>query len=142
MAFGSMNYLAIVVAAITAWLFGALYYGVFGKQWLAAIGRTQEDMTMKRGTFAFYLPFIVSFIAEILMAWILAGAIGHLGPGQATIRNGMISGAILWTGFVLTTMLVNNMYAGRKLKLSLIDGTHWLCVLLIMVAVIGAFGGR
>ena len=142
MAFGGMNYLAIVVAAIAAWLFGAIYYGVLGKQWLAALGRTQEDMAMKRGTPAFYAPFIVSFIAEILMAWILAGAIGHLGPGQATIRHGIISGAILWAGFVLTAMLVNNMYAGRKLKLSLIDAGHWLCVLIIMGAVIGAFGGR
>jgi hypothetical protein len=35
---------------------------------------------------------------------------------------------------------VNYAFGNRKLALSLIDGGHWLAVLLIMGAVIGAFG--
>jgi hypothetical protein len=31
-----INYLAIVVAAITGWLAGAAYYGVLAKAWVAA----------------------------------------------------------------------------------------------------------
>jgi len=45
------------------------------------------------------------------MAWMLAGVLGHLGPGQVTLRNGVISGAFLWFGFVLATMAVNNAFA-------------------------------
>jgi hypothetical protein len=86
------------------------------------------------------LPFVYAFAACIVMAWILAGVIGHLGPGQVTIRNGVISGVFCWLGFVLTTTLVNTSFTGRSLKLVAIDGGYWLVVLVVMGAVIGAFG--
>ena len=61
----------------------------------------------------------------------MAGAGGSL-------RAGVISGAFCWFGFVVTTVLVNNAYQGRKLMLSVIDCGHWLGVLVIQGAVIGA----
>lgn len=140
MAFAGMNYLAILVAGVAAWITGAIWYGVLGKQWLAAIGRTQEDINMKRGTPAFYVPFVTAFIASLIIAWVLAGVIGHLGPGQVTIRNGIISAAFVWLGFVVTTIAVNNAFGGRKVMLTVIDSGHWLAALMVAGAVIGAFG--
>jgi hypothetical protein len=69
---------------------------------------------------------------------VLAGVIGHM--GTVTIRNGVISGAFCWLGFVVTTLAVNYAFGGRNPMLTLIDGGHWLGVLLIIGAVIGAFG--
>ena len=140
MAYAGTNYLAAFIAALAAWIFGAIWYGALGKQWLAALGRTQEDMAMARGTFAFYRPFIVSFFCEIIMAYVLAGAIGHLGPGQVTVRNGIISGLIIWAGFVGTTTAISYGYSGRSLALWFIDNGHWLGVLAIMGAVLGFMG--
>jgi len=74
------------------------------------------------------------------MAFVLAGSIAHLGPGNVTVKNGIISGLILWAGFVVTTVFVNNAYPGRKYMLSIIDSVHWLGVLVIQGAVIGAMG--
>ena len=74
------------------------------------------------------------------MSWMTAGVLGHLGPGQVTLRNGLISGAFLWFGFVITTMAVNNGFAGRDPRLLLIDGGHWLLVLLLIGGIIGMFG--
>ena len=140
MAFAGLNFGAILIAAVAGWLTGAVWFGAFGKLWLAALGRTKEDMAMKRGTPAFYLPFVVAFVAALIMAWMLAGVVGHLGPGQVTARNGVISAAFLWFGFVLTTIAVNNAFSGRKVMLTLIDSGHWLAALLVMGAVIGAMG--
>ena len=72
------------------------------------------------------------------MAWVLAGLIGHLGP--PTLRAGVISGAFCWLGFVITTLLVNNSFTRRDWRLLFIDGGHWLLVLLLMGAIIGAMG--
>ena len=36
MSFAGMNYLAIVVAAVAAWIFGAVYYAGLGKRWMKA----------------------------------------------------------------------------------------------------------
>ena len=36
MSFAGMNYLAIVVAAVAAWIFGAVYYAGLGTRWMKA----------------------------------------------------------------------------------------------------------
>jgi hypothetical protein len=132
MAFAGMNYLAILIAALAAYAWGAAYYMTLSKQWLAAV----ELAEVKRSA----TPFVLSFIALLVMAFVLAGSIGHLGPGNVTVKNGIISGVIIWAGFVATTVFVNNAYPGRKYMLSIIDSVHWLGVLVLQGAVLGAMG--
>jgi hypothetical protein len=95
-------------------------------------------MKPHRGSPRFYTPFVLAFVCNLIMAWVLAGMIAHLGP--VTIRSATVSAAFVWFGFVLTTMSVNYAFGGRKPLLTVIDGGHWLGALLIMGAVIGAFG--
>lgn len=142
MTFGSINYLAVLVAALAGFGFGAVYYMTLAKPWMNAIGWSAEEQAAKAkmGMGASKTPFVIAIVANLVMAWVLAGLIGHLGAGQATVRNGLISGAFCWLGFVITTQSVNYAFGGRKPSLSLIDGGHWFGVLLIMGAVIGAFG--
>lgn len=143
MAFAGINYLAIFAAAVGAWIFGAVYYTLLSKPWLAAVGMTAADMKRQsEDKIKAFAPFILSFVAEIAMAWVIAGVLGHLGPGQVTVRNGVISALFLWFGFVLTTVAVNNAYPGRKVMLTVIDAGHWLGVMLLMGAIVGGFGVR
>jgi succinate dehydrogenase/fumarate reductase cytochrome b subunit len=135
MVFAGLNYLAIILAALAAFGWGAIYYMTLSKQWLAAVGISREQMQSRSAA-----PFVISFIALIVMSWVLAGTVGHLGPGQVTIKNGIISGLFLWLGFIATTVFVNNAYPGRKYSLSVIDSIHWLGVVVIEGAVIGAMG--
>jgi hypothetical protein len=86
------------------------------------------------------LPFIYAFVANLIIAWMIAGVLGHLGAGQVTLRNGVISAAFLWFGFILTTMVVNFSFSGRDKRLLLIDAGNWLIVLVVTGAVIGAIG--
>jgi hypothetical protein len=131
-----MNYLAIVIAAVAAWLAGAGWYMALGRTWTAALGT--EKMTPAGQRPAAFLPYVYAFIAELLMAWILAGLLGHI--GALTVRGGIISAAFCWLGFVMPTMVVNNIFAGRDARLLLIDGGHWLLVLVLMGAIIGGMG--
>lgn len=144
MTFAGINYLALVMAAVVAWVGGAVWYHALAPAWLAAQGRTMEQFKAERaaskGTPAAFVPFVIAFVAELIMAWVLAGTLGHLGPGQVTLRNGIITALILWLGFVITTMVVNNTFSGRKAMLTAIDGGHWLAVLVLMGAIIGAMG--
>ena len=140
MTFSGVNYLAIVIAAVVAWLAGAGWYMAFGRTWMAALGMTPEKMQAPRGEPGAYLPFIYAFVAELVMAWTLAGLLGHIGP--LTVRNGVIAAAFCWLGFVMAAMLVNNSFAKRDWRLIWIDGGHWLLVLLLMGAIIGGMGVR
>ncbi len=133
-----INHLAVFVAAVVSWLFGAGYYGVLGRQWMAALGKTKQEL-MPSGQ-----PnpaiFVVSFIAQVVMAEMLAGSIAHLGVGQLSVRTALISAAFIWVGFVLTVLVTTHGYQGAKRSLTLIDGAHWLGVLLLQGLVLGLMG--
>jgi len=135
MTFAGLNYLAVVVAAAAAFFFGGIYYRVLTDPWTKAIGISKKSL--KNASPA---PLLIAIVADLVMAWVLAGLIGHLGPGQVTVQNGVVSGAFAWLGFVATTLVVNNAFGRRKPLLSVIDAGHWLGVLVIMGAIIGAFG--
>ena len=142
MTFAGINYLAVVVAAIVAWLAGAVWYGLLANPWVAAHGKTMEqfkaEQAAHKGTVHGWLPFGLAFLAELAMAYVLAGMVGHL--GRVTIRSAVISGLFVWAGFMLTTMLVNNAFAGRRYALTAIDAGHWLLVVIVMGVVIGWIG--
>jgi hypothetical protein len=138
MTFAGVNYLAIVIAAVVAWLAGAAWYTVFGNTWMAALGITPETMEAAKRRPGAFLPFVYVFVAELVMAWILAGLLGHV--GALSLRGGIISAAFCWAGFVLPTIVVNNSFAQRDWRLLWIDGGHWLVVLLLMGAIIGTMG--
>jgi Protein of unknown function (DUF1761) len=137
MQYAGTNYLAILLAAAASFLFGAVWYGTLARLWMAAVGKTEAEIKGSGQTPVLYL---VAIIAQLIMAWVLAGLIGHLGPGRVTLRNGLISGAFAWLGFVVTTLVVNHGFQGAKRSLTVIDSGHWLGVLLIQGAIIGAMG--
>jgi len=82
--------------------------------------------------------FLMTFVAQLVMAWMLAGALGHL--GDVSVLAGLITAALTWVGFVVTTMIVNHRFQGKPWSLTLIDAGHWLGVMLVMGVVIGLFG--
>ena len=135
MNFAGINYLAVFIAAAASFFVGWPWYRTFGKTWARALGKDPDDPSPPHAK-----PFIVLGISLLVMAFFLAGVVGHLGQGQVTLKNGVISGAITWLGFVVTTMGVNYTFQGRPASLTLIDGGHFLLVLLVQGAIIGWFG--
>jgi hypothetical protein len=134
MDFSAVNWLAVIVAAVVAWLFGAVWYTSLSKRWLKAA--RLDPATMKKSP----LPFVISFIAELVMAFITALVVGAMTGGEPSLVAGLVFGFVLWLGFVATTLSVNHRYEGFGWDLTLIDGGHWLGVLLLIGAVIGWFG--
>lgn len=131
MQFAGINLIAVLVAAIAGFGFGAVWYMIFGKPWMAAVGMAEHPQPTA-------IPFISAFACQLIMAWVLAGLIGHL--GDIDVAQSMISAAFVWFGFVITTLIVNHRFQGANWMLTIIDGGHWLGVLLVMALVIGLFG--
>ena len=141
MSLANVNWISVLSAAVAAWVFGAVYYTSLANQWHAAQGKTLEQCKAENAgkpPLAKAAPFILSFIAEVIMGVTLFGILVH--TAMFTVRAGMISGAFCWFGFVLTTMAVTNAYSSRRVMLTVLDGVHWLGVLLIIGAIIGGWG--
>jgi hypothetical protein len=142
MDFDGINYLAILVAAVVAWIVGAVWYTVLSGPWMAAIGKTRESVKadQEASGLPMWFPFVLSFVAELVMAFVLAVLMFQPNVGPPTIGGGLLWGAFVWLGFVLTTGAVNNAYPSRKPALTVIDAGHWLLVLLAMGLVLAWMG--
>ena len=137
MLLGSVNWLAIIVATVASMALGFVWYMVLAKQWMAAIGRTREEITQGMGNSP--TPFIWSAAMQLVMAYFLA----LLTPkvlGATSVPNAVQLGFWLWLGFVLTSMITNHRYQQSKWSLTIIDGGYMLGVLLVQGIVIGLFG--
>ena len=62
----AVNWVAVVLATIASFAFGAAWYMGLSKQWLAAIGKTKETMSSD------YTPFIWSAALLFVMAYFIA----------------------------------------------------------------------
>lgn len=131
MMFDGINLLGALAGAIAAFIFGALWYSVLGKAWKRAAGLTSDPKPPP-------LVMILTFFCQFIMAFVFAGVIYH--TGGTSIRSGLISAVLIWVGIVLTTQIVNHRFQGKPWSLTLIDGGHWLGVLIIQGLVIGAVG--
>jgi Protein of unknown function (DUF1761) len=128
-----VNYLAVIIATLAAFGLGMVWHTVLFRPWRASLGKT-ADVDGR----TYVVPFLITFLALLLTAWMLAGLMGHL--AQVNPRGGAMTAFFVWAGFVITVMAVSHAFTGAKPMLMVIDGAYWLLALLIMGAVIGAFG--
>ena len=136
MTFAGMNYLGILIAVAAGFAAGMAWYGALGSRWMTALGKSKEQLLPDgKPPFA---AMATSVVALLIMAWALAGVMGHL--GRYGIWPGMMHGFFLWLGFVVTVLAVNHRYQRSPWSLTLIDAGHWLLVLILQGAVIGWFG--
>ena len=119
-------YMAVPAATVAAWIFGAAWYGVLGKAWMRAQDIDPESCKDKKMPLA---PMAASFGAVLLMALALRHVLARLELFRW--NEGLFTGVMIGVFFVATTILVNNMFQGRKLMLTLIDSLHWIIVLAI-----------
>jgi len=128
------NYAAVVVAAIAYFLLGWLWYGVlFSKQWMALEQMTVE--TMRGASPA--VPFIVSFVLELLIAYSLAQLC--IWRNANTIGRGASVGVLVWIGFVGPITLMTYMFEMRPRALYAINEFYPLFGLVLMGAILGAW---
>jgi hypothetical protein len=137
--FASVDYWAVFIAAVAGFALGAVWYRIFAAPWMAATGLTEDMLKGDDGSRS-PLPFILAFVANLVMAFVLYGVAWHGAGGRFTVKGGIIAGVLCWLGFVITTMTVNNAFSRHKPVLLAIDGGFWLVVLVAMGAIIGGLG--
>ncbi len=127
----------ILLAGLAAWMAGAVWYGLLGNKWVAALGTTKAALARPKG-WPSAQPFVLSLLADIVIAWVLA--LVMFGTQTSGVESAMAWAAVLWLGFVLTTIATNNAYARRQPMLTLIDSGHWIFAMLAAAVVLGSLG--
>lgn len=127
--------LPILLAAVTSFAVGALWYGpVFGKTWMKLMGFTPESMKAMPVTPGKAMA--IGFASQLVFAFVLAQMLAYNGldtPGVA-----MIFAAFVWLGFYAPVTLGGYLWEGKSFKLVAFNLAYQLVGLLATAAVIGA----
>jgi len=125
-----VNYLAVLLAALSAFLLGGIWYSaIFGKQWMALTGQSEE--TLKSGNPA--IIFGGAFVLNLIAAYVLAMFLGPMPIEYAALAG--LSVGLCW---VTASLGVNYLFERRPLGLWLINGGYFTVQFTIMGAIIGA----
>ena len=133
----SLNYIAIVAAAIVSMIIGFLWYGpIFGKVWIRLMGFTAKDMekAKKKGMAKSY---IIMFIGVLVTAYVLAHFVDYM--EATTFLAGMEVGCWLWLGFIAPVMLGMVLWEGKPVKLYLLNVVYQLIIIELMAGILAVW---
>ena len=130
-----INWLAVLLAFVASMAIGFVWYlpAVLGNRWMAAIGKTEEDLKNISGGAGIWVPMMV---AAALTAILLAVLISKLGLDNA-LAGGFFA-FVLALVFRAGGHVIHNGFAGRPMAVTLIDSGHDLLAMTVAGAIIGA----
>ena len=130
--FTGLNWWAIVVATAVAFALGALWYGpLFGKAWMAALGKTEDDIQPSPE------PFIVSAVAALVTCIVVAALMRGLEMNGAV--TGVVFGLITGVGFIATSMASDSAFCGWGWRLWSIQAGYRVAYSALMGGIIGVW---
>lgn len=125
----SINYVAVLVAAIMNMVVGMLWYGpMFGRMWKGLMGYTDESMKSMKMTAK--QAMVGGFITALLMAYVLAHFVFI--AGVVDIGGAFQLAFWLWLGFMVPLLASSFLWEGKPMKLFVLNAAQYLVSLFLM----------
>lgn len=130
----SFNYLAILVATVSTFMLGGLWYSpaLFQRAWMQEMGFTEEQCRNQGGVGRIMG---LSFVLELIMAFNLAAFLGD----KATFGFGLFAGAAAGFGWVGLSFGVTYLFERKSLRLFLINAGYHGLAFTLMGGILGAW---
>ncbi len=116
-----MELLNVVVAGIAGFAFGAVWYSIFAKQWMAASGvPLNEDGKPANSSNP------MTYITGLVCAVLVAGMMRHVFELSSidTVGKGLVSGFGIGIFLAAPWLVTNYTFADRPKSLIIIDGAY------------------
>ena len=129
----SINYWAVLVAAVSSFVIGGLWYApfLFGNAWQKAVGLTDEQLKNANMARTFGLSFVMSVLISYGMAMFFAS--------EVDFQMGLMYGSMTALFFVIPSMGINSLFEHHSLKLFLINAGYNLVTYVVIGGIIGAW---
>jgi hypothetical protein len=131
--FPHINWLAVLVATIAAFMLGGLWFSpaMFAKAWVEAIGKTPEELPKPARSL------VITFVTTLVMATALALIIGRMPP--MSIIGAIRFGITVGIGVVFTGMISDYSFTGMPRTLLWIQGSYHIVMVTVMSVVLVYF---
>jgi len=127
-----MEYAVGIVLAVAVYVFGALWYGVFGQRWLEALGKRKEDLNPKDPT-----PYFTAAVASFISAIATALVVNVVAPTIETkLMTAFFVGVLLGGAVAAASLAKHYGFAGHSWNLFLIDAGHDFIGFILMAFII------
>ena len=131
MSIADVRFIAVLVAALTAFVVGGIWYGpLFGRAWRVANGFTEEQLGKRNAALVFGLSFLCSLVAAFVLAM-------FVGPDAGALF-GALAGLLAGAGWVAMLTGIQYLFEMRSLRLFLVNAGYSVFTLAAMGAIIGA----
>ncbi len=130
-----IGFLAVLIAAVASWMFGAAWYMLLSKPWIEAVGLKVDEKGRPEGDNA--LPYILSALCMILVAGMMRHVL--IMSGVDTVGKSVLTGLGIGAFFIAPWIMINNAYGMRPFKLTIIDGGYAIFGCGISGLVLGLF---
>ena len=129
----SINYLAVLVAAIANMVIGAVWFmpAVFGSYWMRFTGLTNESIESTPHMWASYLG---SLIGSVLVAYAVARIASY--AAAESVVDAAILMLLIWTGLVLVPLSDEALWERRPVGLFVLVGARWFVALAVITAIV------
>lgn len=127
----NINLLAVIVAAASSFLLGGLWYSaaLFGAVWNRENGSGPKGDNGRHPARVFGVSFVFALIAAFAFAYLF-------GPA-ASFADAALRGFVVGLGFVAASFGINYQFAGRSVRLLLIDGGYHTVQFVLYGVIIG-----
>ncbi len=128
-----INYLAVVVAALSSFVIGFIWYApfAFGNVWMKEAGLTEE--IIKQSSMIRILS--LTFLLALIICFNLAA---FLGP-EANFIWGMTAGALAGIGWVSASLGILYLFERKSVKLFLINAGYQAVTYIVAGGILGAW---
>jgi hypothetical protein len=129
-----VNYLAVIVAAIVALVFGFAYYApkAMGDRWMSYLGTTRAQLGNPEPA-----GMGAGVVASLVNAWVLAVLALNLGATGA--GQGAVLGFLCWLGFMATITAAEVAFLKQPWGLWLVNNIHNVAVQIVMGVIVTAW---
>lgn len=128
-----VNWAAILLAGVADWLFGAVWFKTFSREWMAGAVPAPGAASMSTPNF---WPYIVALVCDFLMAYVIARLLAV--AATHTLFRGISVGILvgLAAALAMVTEMVFEIRAGSFI---LISAAYPLLGCILMGIIIGAW---
>lgn len=134
-----MEYLPVLLGAISAMVVGAIYYHpkVFGTVWMAESGMTEEKIKSANMAKTYGIAFVLAALFSLFMM----NNVADPDTQFHTFKHGAFHGVLVALFTALPIIVTNALFEQRSMKHAFINVGYWVATLAVIGGIASAMQG-
>ena len=135
----AVNYLTVLVAAVTSIIISGLWYSplLFGNLWVHLSGIDMKKVNAMKKESKVGRSYFWAFVMTLITCYVLAHFVAYV--DATTFGGGAVLAFWVWLGFMVPLSLNDVLWGGKSFKLFLLNAAHHLIALIVAAGILAVW---